>query len=327
LPEPSVAALDLMTQILVEKERRLCSMQYQANDYGRRLQGAQIVRCRMDKTHPDYPGYFVFPNDAEDIKRHPFFRGVDWERLHNCRPPYIPIVRNCLDTKYFDDEGPVSDIDSTSSIEEDDTHHIKKADVSEPRYPFPKPSTTKKQHSQHRPEAQNIVPSFAMKAVCPRDEGTLGQAPDRTDRNGWPNHLLAPRHSIMAAANNCDSHAPTLVDFANQVDGPVEKIVSPAIKTKKKEKKRARDIILRDPVTTTQAMKIRKATAFLGYDYKKPSMIAEVLERAIIGDHLARTVKGHGEQAHNEYYDQVVKSSTYHEPGGHVHPNMKRARL
>ena len=122
LPEPSIAALDLMMQILVEKEKRLCSKQYQANDYGRRLQGAQVVRCRMDKTHPDYPGYFVFPNDAEDIKRHPFFTGVDWERLRNCRPPYMPIVRNCLDTKYFDDEGPVSDIDSTSSIREDDTH-------------------------------------------------------------------------------------------------------------------------------------------------------------------------------------------------------------
>ena len=124
-----------------------------------------------------------------------------------------------------------------------------------------------------------------------------------------------------------DSQAPTLVDFANQVDGPVEKIVPAAIKKKKRERKRARDIILRDPATTTQAMKIRKATAFLGYDYKKPSMIEEVLERAIIGDNLARTAKGHGEQAHNEYSDQVVKSSTYHEPGGHLHPNMKRAQL
>lgn len=312
-PEPSIAALDLMMQILVEKEKRLCSLQYQANDYGRRLQGSQMVRCRMDKTYSDYPGYFVFPNDAEDIKRHPFFHGVDWRGIRNVRPPYMPFVRHSLDTKYFDDEGPVSDIDSTSSIEEDGTHPAKGANVSAAPPPLPEPSIPGKQLSQHQHEVQNIIPSFAMKAVSNRHGEILEQAP------GQP---------VMPATNDCASHAPTLVDSVHQVDGPSEKIVPMAIKTKQKEKKRPRDIILRDPATTEQAMKIRKETAFLGYEYKKPAMIEEVLGRAIVGGELARAVKRQREQGHNnEYYTRVAKSPTYHELGGHVHPNIKRSRL
>ncbi|KEF54395.1 uncharacterized protein A1O9_09561 [Exophiala aquamarina CBS 119918] len=313
MPEPSIAALDLMMQILVEKEKRLCSLQYQANDYGRRLQGAQMVRCRVDKTHPDYPGYFVFANDAEDIKRHPFFHGVDWKGVRNIRPPHMPLVRHCLDTKYFDDEGPVSDIDSTSSIEEDGTRFTKGPNVPAMRWPLPKPSIPGKHLSQHQHEAQHIVPSFAVKAAG-NGHGEIEEQ--------------ASRQPIMPPTNDCASHAPTLVDSANQVDGPSEKIVPITVKTQKKEKKRPRDIILRDPATAEQAMKIRKATAFLGYEYKKPAMIEEVLRQAIVGGDLAGTVKCQREQGHNkEYYAQVTQSPMYHEVGGHIHPNVKRPRL
>jgi serine/threonine protein kinase len=33
-------------------------------------------------------------NDFEALKRHPFFEGIDWENLHNYRPPNVHITHN-----------------------------------------------------------------------------------------------------------------------------------------------------------------------------------------------------------------------------------------
>ena len=33
---------------------------------------------------------------------HPFFNGVDWERLYSQRPPYTPVVAHELDTRNFE---------------------------------------------------------------------------------------------------------------------------------------------------------------------------------------------------------------------------------
>ncbi|KAF8061170.1 STK38L [Scenedesmus sp. PABB004] len=37
-----------------------------------------------------------------EIKAHPFFEGVDWERLHAATPPYVPRVEHELDTQNFE---------------------------------------------------------------------------------------------------------------------------------------------------------------------------------------------------------------------------------
>ena len=53
-------------------------------------------------------GHIVFPNDAEDIKAHPFFRTVQWQNLHLTRPPFVPRVHGGQPiTKYFDDEAEI----------------------------------------------------------------------------------------------------------------------------------------------------------------------------------------------------------------------------
>jgi len=46
------------------------------------------------------------PDDAEEIKRHPFFDEIDWEKLAigEIPPPWEPPVSNSLDTSQFDDE-------------------------------------------------------------------------------------------------------------------------------------------------------------------------------------------------------------------------------
>lgn len=38
---------------------------------------------------------------AEEIKRHPFFRGVDWETIRSVDAPFIPKLRSITDTRFF----------------------------------------------------------------------------------------------------------------------------------------------------------------------------------------------------------------------------------
>ncbi|KAJ6008339.1 hypothetical protein N7540_012315 [Penicillium herquei] len=96
-------AINLISQILQERQFRLCSQKYQANDMlaGRPV-SAQFLYS-MDPRYKTIKSYFVYPNDAADIKAHPFFRGIRWSELHRTRPPRVPRVRNWEDTRYFDD--------------------------------------------------------------------------------------------------------------------------------------------------------------------------------------------------------------------------------
>ena len=41
-------------------------------------------------------------NGAEEIKAHPFFRGIDWENIRDSKAPFIPQLKNDYDTRYFD---------------------------------------------------------------------------------------------------------------------------------------------------------------------------------------------------------------------------------
>jgi serine/threonine kinase 38 len=41
-------------------------------------------------------------NGAEEIKKHPFFRGIDWERIRYAKAPFIPDLNSEWDSKYFD---------------------------------------------------------------------------------------------------------------------------------------------------------------------------------------------------------------------------------
>ena len=39
---------------------------------------------------------------VEEIMRHPFFKGVDWNNIRKSKAPFIPDIKNDYDTKYFD---------------------------------------------------------------------------------------------------------------------------------------------------------------------------------------------------------------------------------
>ncbi|KAI4111983.1 MAG: hypothetical protein LQ345_006628 [Seirophora villosa] len=121
----SELARDLINCLLQEKQHRLCSPVYRQNDYQiTHLAAGRTLASRANKESQDYKGHFVYANDATEIKTHPFFYGLSWERLHLSRPPFVPDVKGRDDTKYFDEEEPVSDVDdasTTCSVAEQDT--------------------------------------------------------------------------------------------------------------------------------------------------------------------------------------------------------------
>ena len=112
----SFDAMDLINSLLQEKEHRICSKKYRLNDYqhSKRTPG-QLIARRADPHSQDYEGNYVYPDDAFDIKTHSFFRRISWDRLHLTRPPFVPDVSGRDDTKYFDEEEPISDVDDAAS--------------------------------------------------------------------------------------------------------------------------------------------------------------------------------------------------------------------
>jgi protein-serine/threonine kinase len=64
--------------------------------------------------------YFVVADDAEDIKAHPFFRGVIWDEMHLSRPPWIPTIKRDQSlARWFEDESEImgTSEDRGSSVE------------------------------------------------------------------------------------------------------------------------------------------------------------------------------------------------------------------
>ena len=41
-------------------------------------------------------------NGSEEIKSHPFFKGINWKKIREMRPPFIPNLKNDYDVKYFE---------------------------------------------------------------------------------------------------------------------------------------------------------------------------------------------------------------------------------
>ncbi|KAJ5217058.1 hypothetical protein N7468_010066 [Penicillium chermesinum] len=116
----SKEAIDLIHRILQEREIRLSCDKYQANDVliGRPVSAHFLYS--MDPRYRHITSYFVYPNDAVDIKAHPFFRGIRWNELHLSSPPLVPRVRNWEDTRYFDDWKSTGRWDEVSAGSESD---------------------------------------------------------------------------------------------------------------------------------------------------------------------------------------------------------------
>ncbi|KAL6249173.1 hypothetical protein RBB50_004236 [Rhinocladiella similis] len=315
---PSAEAVDLILQILVEKERRICSKQYQLNDYTRKIVGGKVVKFDADKTSRTYDGYFVYPNDAGDIKRHAFFRDVDWATVHLQQPPYLPRVNHWEDTKYFQEDEPVSDITSTSTFAEGNDETIEAVDEHAGLTLPPSVAHPSSNVSQHHHEDQNIVPSLAINLPC-KDSAALVRGLNPPDSLAdMKNPLLMPPGKIMSSVEETKSFGR---ENTCQVDGPNEYLPAGCMKpdTKQKDRRRPRDIILRDISTGREAMKIRKASAFLGYDYRQPTMVRDIVERVLSED--LETAKAKAEWETSDVEDDLAfEKRVFVGAGGHVSP-------
>ncbi|EAW06687.1 serine/threonine-protein kinase [Aspergillus clavatus NRRL 1] len=102
----SAEAIDLINRLLQDREFRLCSRQYRVrNDPLPLPPGSRHLFHSHRNRSRNYQGSYVYPNDAEEIKAHPFFLGIDWASHHLTQPPFIPKVDGWEDTRYFDDNG------------------------------------------------------------------------------------------------------------------------------------------------------------------------------------------------------------------------------
>lgn len=97
-------AIDLIMRLLQDRQYRLSTKRYRENDWvlSDKAMGARRAR------NSNITGHIVFPNDAEDIKGHPFFRHIHWSTLHMSRPPFVPRAHGEQPiTMYFDDEAEI----------------------------------------------------------------------------------------------------------------------------------------------------------------------------------------------------------------------------
>lgn len=203
-------AMELINDLLQEKEYRLCSKSYSRNDS---LQNGDITDASSEKPPQDYQGHYVYPDDAVDIKAHRFFDGLSWDTIHLSRPPFVPDVRSQADTKYFDDD-PISDVDDGSS-EQDPSDSINWSDNSRRELHYAQKS------------------SISASTKYPED--------------------------------GCMNNKP-MGQFGG--DGPY---VAADKRTRRREKKRPRDRVLRDKKFGKKVLELRKQGAFLGYAYQRPA--------------------------------------------------------
>ncbi|WEW58047.1 hypothetical protein PRK78_003514 [Emydomyces testavorans] len=212
----SAEAVDLIFHILQEKEYRLCSRKYMLNDFvhSGRIPG-ELLDYPADRTLKSYRGYYVYSDDATDIKNHPFFQSTRWDELHYRTPPFVPKVKSWEDTKYFDC-GQVSDArDGSSEASPPD-----EADIS--------------------PEAP-----LNKSGKAQMDGLNTGNKSGGRSKNG-------------------------VLGFVSKFQNKSHK--------RKREKKRARDKVLRDAQVGKIALDIRKRNAFLGYTYRRPKDVLLALE-------------------------------------------------
>lgn len=203
-------AIDIMMRLLDYKETRLSSKRYKENDNA--IQD-RALRTRRARNH--YAGQIVFPNDAEDIKHHPFFRNMQWSTLHLTRPPFVPRVHGGQPiTKYFDDEAEIM-------------------------------------------SASDHLDSSSYAAATP------GDLPRESEQ---PLPVTSPI--------DIDTRLPK--DTQNM---PCEQ--GECLRRRKKEKKRPRDKLLRDPDVGRTVLEIRKKGAFMGYTYRRPNFTLPELENRI----------------------------------------------
>ena len=231
LPAPSDTVIDLLQSILTDKEVRLSSRQYRHSE-------SRIGRRLSAASTISSPlARHVYANGAEEIKSHRFFSGIPWTQMHLMHPPFVPRVKeNQSITKYFEDEKDIASDDDDS----DSSSYVSikgKLDVDG----VPMPTNEREWLMREKrelgiedcsdAELLRVRAHFGVDYERWRVE-RMQQVRDERARNGGDGGALLPKG--------------------------------------RKEKKRARDKLLRDPEVGRRVLEIRKKRAFFGYTYRRP---------------------------------------------------------
>lgn len=201
--------------LLEDRRDRISCKRYRENDWLLRDKAVGARRYRNLRI----TGNIVYPNDAEDIKAHPFFRSIQWSTMHLDRPPFVPRVRGGQPiTKYFDDEAEIMSVSDHLDSSSYEVAQVDDAVVVESAEPIGEEEAT--------PKADHAVQE---KKSCPPAYEQIVQGFQK-------------------------------------------------IRRRKKEKKRPRDKLLRDPEVGRVVLEIRKKGAFIGYTYRRPRFSFPELE-------------------------------------------------
>ena len=237
LPSPSDIVIDLLQGILTDKELRLSSRQYRHAE----LKLGRRLSSASNARH-------VYANGAEEIKSHKFFQGIAWSQMHLQQPPFVPRVKeNQSITKYFEDEKDIASDESSSYL------------------------TLKERIDEQAPEEEL--------------QATLGHRYD-----GWKAERIEKEKREIGVDDCSDAELQRIKQHfgpdyerlrADRIVQVCEERAELGAESKpqkpRKEKKRPRDKMLRDPGVGRKVMELRKRSAFFGYTYRRPKPL--VLEQ------------------------------------------------
>lgn len=287
----------LIASLIQDKETRLCSQRYQYKDM------QQSSSSSSSRGHAALASRFLFPYDAEDIKAHKWFRGVPWERLHELDPPFVPLLQSIDDTQYFDDDEPVTDASDSDDDDEDqllpqpDTslnimaHNsgVLKVPAQNPQssaastvnhVELPTPPSSNPASPGHEQTRNSTTPMANTPRMGAAVATNTHISKRRAELEAHLDEALQPfDRSIQRAVRSwlaVPYDSIRLRNFEVQVDAEPGLRASERDMLKalaraygKKEKKRPRDKLLRDPLTKKAALEERKKTAFMGYEWKR----------------------------------------------------------
>ncbi|KAF3768929.1 kinase-like protein, partial [Cryphonectria parasitica EP155] len=269
----------LIASLIQAKETRLCSRRYQFKDMQQRSQ--QYSSGSGSKgSQTDFTGRFVFPYDAKDIKAHKWFKNVPWDRLHELAPPFVPMIRSPDDTQYFNEDEPITDLSDTDDDDDDDED-----EDDNKTQPQDLSSASTVNHTQQQPTPPPSKPSSpirhgAQASTTPHDTPAATAISKRAQREAnLAAALSAFDRSIQHAVRSwlaVPYDTLRLRNFELQVDTeprlrkPEQEALKALVRMYgRKERKRPRDQLLRDPLTRKTVMEERKKTAFMGYDWQR----------------------------------------------------------
>lgn len=102
-PKVSREAQDFMMRLICDKESRLGSGPIASSKNTSSATGRAPATSPVTSPLGSFIGSLLGEGDATDIKRHPWFRDIDWDELGNRQPPFRPELKSEIDTAYFDE--------------------------------------------------------------------------------------------------------------------------------------------------------------------------------------------------------------------------------